>query len=301
MERDGELKADKFNPTSNKGNFKAGKLSGKGKAVFKSGAKYDGDPENDQKSGCGTNTYSKETSIDYYEGHWSKSERSGKGKLVWKDGSNYEGDFENDRINGFGVQTYSKEDNKDYYEGHWTDDKKTGKGKFVFKNEAKYEGDFENDLFNGEGTFTYSKAEATDYYEGHWKDGKRSGKGKLVFKNGSKFEGEFENDRPIYTKVGVYTFPAEDSRDCYEGRWLDGKRSGKGKLVFKDGSEYEGRFENDLPVYTGFGTYTFPKEDSRDYYKGLWMDGKKSGRGKLAFKNGIVQEGTFENGVFKEF
>ncbi len=74
-------------------------------------------------------------------------------------------------------------------------------------------------------------------------------------------------------------------------------RSGKGKFVWKNGSKYEGDFENGN--YNGFGVATFSKENEKECYEGHWKDGKMSGQGKLVYKDGTKQEGTFENGSFK--
>ena len=45
----------------------------------------------------------------------------------------------------------------------------------------------------------------------------------------------------------------------------------------------------------GIGKCTFDKESVYDYYEGEWKKGKKSGQGKLVWKNGQVYEGGFEN------
>jgi hypothetical protein len=71
-------------------------MSGKGKLVFKSGDKYEGNFENFDFNWFGDHTYSKESSSDYYEGHWKDGKRSIKGKLVSKNGQMLEGIFEND-------------------------------------------------------------------------------------------------------------------------------------------------------------------------------------------------------------
>ncbi len=44
----------------------------------------------------------------------------------------------------------------------------------------------------------------------------------------------------------IYPKDDEHSRLSYNGNFQDGKRSGKGKLVWKNGEKYEGDFENDL-------------------------------------------------------
>ncbi len=165
----------------------------------------------------------------------------------------------------------------------------------------------------GEGELNYPKDDKVQRvsYKGNFKEGKQSGKGTLVVKTGAKYEGSFENN--LYNGFGVYTYTtgrineAGYIYDYYEGHWKDGKRSGKGKSVHWHSrsmrskvavkSQYEGGFENDL--CNGFGFYTYPKEDSGDYYVGDWKDGKMSGQGKLVFKDGTKQEGPFENGSFK--
>ncbi len=105
---------------------------------------HQGNFENDLYNGFGVHTYSKESTNQYYEGHWKNAKKSGKGKLVWKNGSKYEGNFENGDFNGFGIYTFSKEDAEDYYEVHWKENKRSGKGKLVFKDGTKQEGIFEN-------------------------------------------------------------------------------------------------------------------------------------------------------------
>jgi len=43
--------------------------------------------------------------------------------------------------------------------------------------------------------------------------------------------------------------------DRYEGEWKEGKYSGKGTYIWKDGQKLEGNFENGLGV--GFAVYTY--------------------------------------------
>jgi hypothetical protein len=97
---------------------------------------------------------------------------------------------------------------------------------------------------------------------------------------------------------GELIYPKDDkfNRVSYNGNFKDGKRSGKGKLVWKDGSKYMGDFEKDLR--NGFGVYTYSKEDAEDCYEGHWKDQKKSGKGRLIWKNGTRQEGIFLNDSF---
>ncbi len=99
MNGEGELiypKDDKHNRISYNGNFNEGLRSGKGKLIWKNGAKYEGNYNNGVRNGFGVFTYSKEDAKDYYEGHWKLNDKSGKGKVVFKNGTKQEGIFEND-------------------------------------------------------------------------------------------------------------------------------------------------------------------------------------------------------------
>ncbi len=54
-------------------------------------------------------------------------------------------------------------------------------------------------------------------------------------------------------------FSSENGQDSptdrYEGEWKEGKYSGKGTYIWKDGQKLEGQFENGLGV--GFAVYTY--------------------------------------------
>ena len=61
----------------------------------------------------------------------------------------------------------------------------------------------------------------------------------------------------------------------YIGDIIDGKKQGKGKLIFTDGSYYEGNFKDDL--FNGKGI--FVRNDC--IYKGDFLNGRKHGKGKI--------------------
>ena len=77
----------------------------------------------------------------------------------------------------------------------------------------------------------------------------------------------------------------------YYGPIKDGRRNGKGKLEYRDGSVYEGDFADDKRHGKGKLKY-------RDgaVYEGDFVGDKRSGKGKLVFSNGAVYEGDFVNG-----
>ena len=100
----------------------------------------------------------------------------------------------------------------------------------------------------------------------------------------------------------------------YIGDTQNGKKQGKGKLLFSDGSYYEGDFKDDL--YTGVGTlhlkeYRYVGEFfngkkqgkgkieyfvEKKVYEGEFMDDLPSGFGKEIYENGVIYEGFFVNG-----
>ena len=102
----------------------------------------------------------------------------------------------------------------------------------------------------------------------------------------------------------------------YEGKFINGKRHGFGKLTYPDGLEYEGDFIDNRQE--GYGTYIFP--DGRRYvgqfnagkrnghgtltspdgriYTGQWKDGMITGYGTLTYSDGTLKTGRWLDGVF---
>jgi len=78
---------------------------------------------------------------------------------------------------------------------------------------------------------------------------KRAGKAKVTYPNGCTFEGTFDSER-IKQGQGVYVWMGPGSEDDetpvekarYEGNYLNGMRTGLGRMVFPGGDIYEGEF-----------------------------------------------------------
>ncbi len=70
---------------------------------------------------------------------------------------------------------------------------------------------------------------------------------------------------------------------------MNGFKTGVGKIVFSDGSWYEGHFfENEID---GYGTYYWANEKK---HEGEWKENKMNGHGKTNFlKTNEVFEGFF--------
>ena len=145
------------------GEFKNGKLHGKGELKFNSG--------------------------NSFEGEFVDGEKNGKGIFKWKSGASYEGDYIDGKKNGKGIYRYR---NGDVYEGQFVDDKKNGKGIFKWVSGASYEGDWKNDYQEGDGIYTHKSG---DIYIGQNKNDLRHGLGTYTwFSSGNKYFGYWLNN-----------------------------------------------------------------------------------------------------------
>jgi hypothetical protein len=188
--------------TMKEGEFKNGKLNGKGKIIF------EGSNEDDLLPG-GNGSY-------VMEGEFKDDKLNGQGKID-RNGNIYEGEFKDGKLNGLGKLTLER---GTVYEGEFKDGKLNGKG---LKNDFGYvyEGDFINgqlkqgkvtnpqgDIYEGEfncdgkhdETLKQGKVTKTngDVYEGEFKlichDGKLNGQGKITYYDGTVKAGTFKNN-----------------------------------------------------------------------------------------------------------
>ena len=124
-----------------------------------------------------------------------------------------------------------------------------------------------------------------------------------VYSNGV-YEGNFVNGNR--TGKGKYTW---SDGDVYEGDFVEDERTGKGKLTLADGDVYEGDFVDNKRTGKGKLTWTSDfiyEEDCDEVYEGDFVDGKRTGKGKLTrkyyFGSGCfsdeVYEGNFVDGKF---
>ena len=79
----------------------------------------------------------------------------------------------------------------------------------------------------------------------------------------------------------------------YEGPWRANRREGKGTLTYADGSEYEGDWEHDQR--NGHGNM---KYQTGNVYNGQWKNGKKEGKGIFITQGGNVYDGEWMNDHF---
>jgi hypothetical protein len=140
------------------------------------------------------------------------------------------------------------------------------------------------------------------------------------------FVGTYDSER-VKQGAGTYMWmgPASDDDETlvekarFEGNYINGVKSGFGKMVYPNGDIFEGEWADDkvrdLVLYTsnrskligttaihgqinGEGSYIYKK--SGDIYSGSWKDGKKHGEGRYEFQaDKSMMVGIWNNGEFK--
>ena len=105
-----------------------------------------------------------------YEGNFQDNMMEGSGTFVWPS-QKYVGDFHNGRMHGYGIFI---DPNGVKYEGEWKNGRKHGKGVELFPTGAKYVGHFESGKRNGKGAYTWPNK---SHYQGEFGNGKIHGEG----------------------------------------------------------------------------------------------------------------------------
>ncbi|CAF1608532.1 unnamed protein product [Rotaria magnacalcarata] len=112
---------------------------------------------------------------------------------------------------------------------------------------------------------------------------------------GVELKGAFrgETRRSLRSGFGVYQYSNPYFR--YEGTWHEGKKHGFGKLIFADGSYYQGEFAHNEIM--GQGTRYFAA--TRNTYTGHFYYGEMDGHGRLRMGNDDCYEGDFKSNHFE--
>lgn len=172
------------------GSWRNGKLNGKCKIFYKSGATYEGDMVDDKKSGFGKFIYS---NGNYFEGSYKSDRKNGTGKYFGTTGYYEEGKYINDTLTGYATIKYS---NGDKYVGYTINGSPEGNGIYYFAGGDKFEGVYRNGNRNGNGTLYYAKGGTL---KGTWLNGEYvSGSNKLNTDKNSKMI------TPLLGKQNVY-------------------------------------------------------------------------------------------------
>lgn len=257
--------------------------NGHGAYIYPSGAKYEGNFKDGKIQGKGILYFS---DGNKYIGDWVDHYREGKGKMIFTSGDVYQGDFRHSRINGKGIMEFV---NGDRYEGNWTDDRQHGFGKYFYSDGDHYEGAFYAGKLHGQGSMFYKDGSK---YVGSWKSNQKDGKGKFFKTNGTEIEGTWINGK-YQKKQNQNTYQnnsqlaEEVLRNC-NTVFCD---NGKGKYTYRDNSQWIGQFKNGVPEGKGTCFYS-----NGDKYVGNWKDHGPHGEGILYYTSGRILAAVWDYG-----
>jgi len=291
------------------GSYFNGSITGYGVLLWSNGDEYNGEFENNLRSGKGVMKWSNN---DIYDGYFKDDLKHGLGTMRHSDGSVYEGSFVDDVkccVNG--KMTW---ENGDEYIGEFSNDRINGKGVMTYGNGDVYTGNFHDGVYEGSGVLIYASDNEYERYEGSFSQGEREGFGILTYRNGDVFKGCFVDGLPndsdgefifssgdsykgivsagVIENAGVYS-----SKDfTYTGGFKEGRKEGRGEIVYADGSVFSGSFVNDMRC--GVGTWKFK---NKTVFIGDFVDDNICGQGKITYPDGTVYEGEFACGEITGF
>ena len=188
----------------------------------------------------------------------------------------------------FFIPNYIVASPTEVYKGSWNLNKKYhGYGvKYEFDKinniDTRTEGTFNNGFLFGMGRMVVSNGEI---FFGLFVYGKMTGMGEYIRQDGFKYEGEFSEGVP--NGKGKEQLP---DGTIFEGIYFGGMRR-KGKIIWTDGSSFDGYFEKGQ--FNGHGKYIWANQKQ---YEGEWKDGKMNGKGKFLYPDGSYYEGEFMYG-----
>jgi hypothetical protein len=193
----------------------------------------------------------------------------------------------------------------DIYIGETKDNKYNGVGILKKKNGDIYCGQFLNG--NPHGNLNYYTDDIL-CYKGEWQEGKWNGNGTHYFPDGEYKTGFWVNGNLSNIKDSKAILPDGE----YFGKMESGIANGLGKMIYTDGSIFNGEWING--VINGNGCWIGTKKDTitgefqnglmhgyaestsayGEYY-GSWQNGNKSGIGSFFYADGSVYDGSWED------
>jgi len=249
-----------------------------------------------------------------YYGDLIDNQMHGNGILRLSCGDSYQGDFENGLFNGNGYYTWS---NGSKYLGQFLDGKLDGKGYYVnghsFIERKKslfsdielfycswnyYSGGFKNNQPHGYGIVTDSRFD----YIGYLEKGKFHGDGKLT-----------ESWTDVLDGFSAYSDNITFGEERV-GNFENGELNGLGKQI--SFSEYESRSNEESSDVTnrkeeyngiffqgkfhGWGVlYFYENEKLEKTFKGIFQDGKPTENGVMAYSDGSIYIGDYNDNYLK--
>ena len=302
------------------GSFLNGMYNGKGTMFFKDGVFLTGEWKNGKLNGKGS--FLSETGI-LYIGEFVNGLKQGKGILFYKDNGMMMGNFSNDKLNGRCIQIFA--DGSVVSDVNYKDDKRNGMGyQYEIKSKKLYEGEWSDDKWVQSGTPTFSSflksstliAEATDdhmlagptnkdnflidssyyfdlkkqkkyfgnYVAGHLRNG-------VIIGDSTRFWG------PIGDKgASGYCYDFKYKKFYSEGNYVDDLLNGQilDLDLAKQTAYYGGAING---AFTG-KTYFF--NDNGTMFVGDYVKGRINGNGYRIETNGRLTVGIWEDGQVKK-
>lgn len=198
--------------------------------------------------------------------------QEGQSQYRFPNGALYEGKMQEGRLHGWGTLYFA---NGDVYRGQWNKNKREGQGILNTADGLSYQGTFFQNQLHGEGRVYDQNG---GYFEGLWHDGNNTTKGTYVNADGQRFRGYWTQKG---FRAALPTTEIEVIADCN----LVPCGTGKGRMVFPDGSVYTGFFLNGLPDGEGECRYI-----NGVVIRGRWQNGKRVEKSEYIFSNGLVIE-----------
>eukprot|EP00731_Ephydatia_muelleri_P031759 Em0023g266a len=176
-----------------------------------------------------------------------------------------------------------------HYSGTRVNNSMDGRGIAEFVEGHTYAGDFHNGLMHGRGRYTWKDGLV---YEGEFSSNHLCGLGTYTWPDGSTYTGDVKDG--VRDGYGTFDCPAAGVK--YTGQWANGKRHGKGRLVYDSPvgeSYYDGEWLDDQQ--TGWGQRCYK---SGNMYKGEWLGNRRHGQGIMYWNKQREQySGEWTNGV----
>ena len=131
--------------------------------------------------------------------------------------------------------------------------------------------------------YTAVRHEDGSVYTGFLLGELRQGRGLLELRDGSRYEGDWAAGK----MAGTGTLTYAGGRVAYTGGFSDNRPHGLGTMHSSAPAPSTPRKKLDFRDFSDI-------ESDWDFYEGVFVDGKKQGLGKLAFRNGDLFVGHFE-------
>ncbi len=277
------------------------------------------------------------------QGPLVKGKLNGQGKLVFSDGTIWQGEFKDSVLHGKGEKIGSKQEERGHFDrgclikgtlqigkerwkGSFRNGKLHGKGSFLVDSKEMMVGEFKDGKLHGSGkAIRFSRSSKKIVEEGEFLEGKLHGKGVRIYPSGVRWDSHFSQG--VASGAGKIVYPGgstevgEFKDNCFfKGVFKNGKLTGLGKVINKDGEIWEGDFEEgrlkkgkkvcfDGTVWEGEfdhnpqlnlqsqklcgnGKIINPQGDIK---QGQFKYGLLHGPGKMTFKHGKIYEGEFKS------